>query len=178
MVDNKVFGKKAVLREVLPSMTADLVEKLIGKVCENVGAFPELAPVAFIGNVRGAIVCGLDFSCDDAKDFSASQVREMAKTHEADFVMLVSESYALEDASAAHYLANRAQYPTVKSHPDCKECVTFHLDTLAGNFIGRALIEKSPAGVRSVAAPEFIRSDSVEGRFARFLPKPDPKAMH
>lgn len=177
MKDSKAEGPPVDLRKCLPDRLATIVLNLVDKAGEQIAVYPELVPVAFIGNTRGALICGLDFSSEEAKLCSVEAVRQTARSHEADFVLLVSESFMLEDDAAKDYMAHPGKYANVSEHPGAIDCVIFQLDTLAGNYTGRAVIETLPKG-RRLGATEFLRADSSSGRLAGLLPRPPKSEMH
>jgi len=138
--------------EKLPVYFERLIEKFRPFMQEGLNSPSGLAPAAFIGNSETNEICvvGLNFPSDEAKEECALKIREIARTTEADFVIFVAESWAIE--------------PTKKT-----ECVLLTIETKTSDWLARVLI-----GPDKIMAPAVFEKTETSGRFSHFL---GPKAV-
>lgn len=150
-------------------MDPKALEKIVGMARQFLETDGSLAPAAFIGGIRGVGVVQLDMSTVEAKDASASFIRQFAAKQDADFVVLVLETWRLPESATKDFMANRSKYPTVSSHPDKEECVMVSVETHAGTKMGMAKITRE-GGKPTFGEIEW-QPPSVEnrGRFTNFL---------
>jgi hypothetical protein len=145
--------------------------------------------VAFVGKVNGDrpdfSVVLMDSASPEAKDFSAQQVRYLAKQSNADFVLLMSEAFLVKMEAAAPEDAQRqhdeikAKYGSISNHPDREDSIFFTLETFGGTWIATAPITGKAPSRSFTKALQFMRTpDNDIARFNNFLPKEKKKEMH
>ncbi len=178
--NNIAAGTQVDLTKLLPIGMTKLIDSLISRSRDELErGQTEIPPFAFIGDslTHKGFIAVLDFANEERKRASAADIRSFAKKLGADFVLLVSESWALQDDAAHDYMTNRHKYRSVSEHPGAKECLLLSLDTHGGNFMGRAEITKKGNG-RTCGEPAFIRSESSEGILTNLLPMPVGQTVH
>lgn len=151
----------------------DFMDRIIAGIREQVSEYAELMPRFLIGTPKnGLLVVMAPFSNDREKDSVAQLVREMAKEHDADFVVFVSESWVVSDDNARKYQEGRAagKWRQVADCPFKQDCVVFIVETKIGAKTGWGMIATTDKK-RTLGEVTTRKSDGMSGRFTNLLPK-------
>ncbi|CAJ4441517.1 Uncharacterised protein [Burkholderia pseudomallei] len=155
------------------------VHDIVAQARNNLEKDGFLAPLAFVGRFDGwtRICAGLDrLTKDDGMRF----VRGVAKKHDADFVLFVSEAWLKEFQADSLSEARRIRDEVggeVRDIPGRLDIVMFDLQTHAGVFAAHAEripLERAP-GKYTFGMVEFDRPKLAEGRFVSLLPSREGK---
>jgi hypothetical protein len=135
-----------------------------------VGTFAEFKVVPIPINTTG----------DAAKDRAAQAIRRVAEVTAADFVLTITEAWALPTAQAPNHAALLRKYGSVANCPGRLDVVSFMLETVRGGWAGQAEIK--PMGIskkkRTFGAVDFEPIDSINGRFGGLLPRQPAHTLH
>ncbi|CAJ3070768.1 Uncharacterised protein [Burkholderia pseudomallei] len=156
-----------------------LVHDLVAQARNNLERDGYLAPVAFVGRFDGDVrVCaGLNRL---SKDEGARFVRNMAKKHDADFVLWLDEAWLKEFQADSISAVRRIRDEVggeIRDIPGRLDVVMFNLQTHAGVFAAHAEripMERAP-GKYTFGIVEFDRPKLAEGRFVSLLPPREGK---
>ncbi|WP_019025428.1 MULTISPECIES: hypothetical protein [unclassified Thioalkalivibrio] len=124
----------------LPSHIRPLVESLIAHAREISESGKELMTIAVVGRLdpNEVRLLSVDQSDPDRRDRSLAEIRATAATLDADFVLLISESWTLEGKHAERAQEIIEEYGSIGNSPYKKEVATFSLETHDGNWLGVA----------------------------------------
>ena len=129
----------------------------------------ELQAMAFMGQFgAGFAPIPMDMA---NKDRSAAFITAICKCAKPDYVIMISEAWALSAQCIGAELERLAKtLESISNHPDRIDVVMITLETKEGNWIAQTPI-KSLGGKRKMDDPEFLVFTGIEGRFASFLPR-------
>jgi hypothetical protein len=153
----------------LPDFFDKFINSLLPSIKKNLNDRGGLVPVAFVGNSeRGTTeVVGMMFTNQEEKDKYCNFIRKIAKEGEADFVVMISESWSVPAEHSEEFINNRDKYPTIESFPKREEIVVVMIETETTRYIGRGVIS-GESGRRVVGELEFGEGQ-IQGRFSYFL---------
>jgi len=106
------------------------------------------------------------------KDESAKLVTELCKQVAADYVIMISEAWALSGKVLNEEMERiAASHESIENHPDRDDIVMITLETRQGHWLGKGLIKSLGGKKRGVDDIQFTMEKEMEGRFASFLPR-------
>lgn len=158
----------------LPDPYPEIIDPLIAQARRFLEDGESLEPFAFVGNLaRQAILAVLLRTDSEAgKDASAARIRELAEQHQADFIFVITEAWALSSDDAPRFEEILKEYGSIGASPYRIDCVSFALETDMGTWVAQAPIAASDRrqGGRTFESPRFTYFDKVEGRLSALLP--------
>lgn len=151
--------------EVTDKFITDIIDAAGAAVADGV----MVSPTYFIGNDLQKHILHADYSSVEAKEESAMMVRRLAKELDADYVLHVSESWAIKDIEAGKdYQSNQAKYKySMSNHPKAVEIVIFNLETHDKVLMGFGDII-SNSDKRTLGKVSWNETE-IFGRFSNFL---------
>ena len=158
----------------IPPAYLVIIEPLIAVARDLLERGEQLVPIAFVGNLTTAETrqVVLSTASEQAKDDSATLIRHLAAIHQADFVFVVMDAWALRPDKARRYEEIIERYGSIGASPYRVDIVTFSLETHHGLWVAQAPVK--PKGVskrrKTFAAPKFERVTEAGGRFVDLLP--------
>jgi hypothetical protein len=106
------------------------------------------------------------------KDQSAKLVTELCKQIRADYVIMISEVWALSGKVPNEEMERiAATRESIAEHPDREDIVMISLETYQGYWLGRSPIKSLGGKKRGFDDIQFEMAKEIEGRFASFLPR-------
>lgn len=120
-------------------------------------------------------VVPIDTSDDQGKDASALVARRVATYMDADFVVLVTEAWALPPNKVAEAEAILEKYGSVGNYPKRLDVAWFTLETQEGLFNASAPILPVPPSKkrRKLGQVSWLRADESGGMLAGILARRD-----
>lgn len=155
------------------------VEKIVATMRKFLADGQELHAFAFLGKIDGRIMpMPMDTESGMSKDTSAYLVQLISKEFKPDFVIVVSEAWALMRENSPEDIAKfLKEHKSVSEHPDRQEIVLLNLETRHGIWMGTSPIKSLGDKSRGFDDMTFTESKNVQGRFAHFLP-PESETKH
>jgi hypothetical protein len=120
-------------------------------------------PIAFIMSRKEMKIIGLKQAIKHS-DLVADALRDECARMRPDSIVIISESWTV-DVPAAQVAAATKQ--TLQLHPEKREDVALFIETLYGNWLGRAPIVRTPDGA-TMGDFTFVKGLPV-GRFTHLL---------
>jgi hypothetical protein len=170
----------------LPPAYLAVITPLIDKARGFLEQGDQLYPVAFVGNFTTQAIYPVLMNTDDplGKESTSRAIRGLADQCEADFVLVISESWTLRQDKMPKMKQIIAEYGSIGASPYRIDSVSITLETLHGLWVSSLPIK--PRGVskkkRTFGSPDFQLFTEVEGLFAHLLPKRDaeeiPGSLH
>jgi hypothetical protein len=151
----------------------DIVKLIFPGVKLNLETQESLLPVAFIGKGTVYSIVGMPFDSVNSKDAAAMAMKKIAKEMDADYILMVAESWTIPQEYVKDFMENRDKYPEVASHPHKKECVMFNYESHQECRMGMSDIITTAKGKRTINPPIFfpsVKGSSSTGRFTHLLP--------
>ncbi|ARL25475.1 hypothetical protein [Burkholderia pseudomallei] len=170
----------------VPPQLRQLVDCLIVQARIKIELDGFLAPVAFVGQfdkdgvVAEVVACGGLGNL--SKDEGTRRVRNLAKEHNADFVLWIDEAWMTQFTTHSIDEAQRKVAEVggeVRDTPGRIDVVMFVLETHLGIFVANPVREdaKDSPGGYTFGAVEFGRPNHAEGQFAGVLPSRDARGQ-
>ena len=159
----------------LPEAYLGVIMPLIDKARGFLERGDPLYPIAFVGNFTTQSTYPVLMNTEDqaTKDATSRAIQGLAELCEADFVLVISESWALRKDKMPHMERIIAQYGSIGASPYRVDSVSITLETPHGLWV--TCLPIKPKGVskkkRTFGVPDFQLFTEVEGRFAHLLPK-------
>jgi hypothetical protein len=139
-----------------------------------------LVPFAFVGNLttRETYAVMLDTGSDAKKDLSAETIRQLAESHQADFVFVIMDAWSLPPDKMGKVDEILDRYGSIGASPFRVDVVAFSLETRYGIWVSQVAVEHKGGSknVRTFAVPAFQHFTEVQGRFVDLLPVKDDEA--
>lgn len=136
----------------------------------------ELAPLSFVGNLARELMVTIPMATNTvgAKEESAAHVRQAALAMDADYVIQVTEAWALPQHLVRLGADILEKYGSIENYPGKLDTAHFALETRERYYWASPLIV--PRGMskrrRTIGDVVFKPTDPrAEGRFTGYLPK-------
>lgn len=163
----------------LPQNCISFVESIIGLVKSKAKKGNELTPVAFIGDFQSdTALAHVDLSC--SSPLAHEQVRVLAMSQNADYVLTVMECWALTGEFAARTQEIVSQYGSIAASPFKEDCVHFRIETKDSLWVANALLTPA-AGMkkrRHLGPVVFQPADAASSSFASYLQPSGSATVH
>ena len=160
---------------ILPQAYLGVIMPLIDKARGFLERGDHLYSIAFVGNFTTQSTYPVLMNTEDqaTKDATSRAIQGLAELYEADFVLVISESWALRKDKIPQMERIIAQYGSIGASPYRVDSVSITLETPHG--LWATCLPIKPKGVskkkRTFGVPDFKLFTEVEGRFAHLLPK-------
>lgn len=132
-----------------------------------------IIPMFYISKGEKMEMVACPFRDEFEKVSAGNFIREKAKKMEADFVMFVSESWALAltKEEQDEFQANREKWPQVKDHPKAIDIIMFQYQSKDALWLGKSKVTIAEDGSKSVDPCEWVKTDkgTVSGKMANWL---------
>lgn len=142
----------------------------------------KLKAVFYIGNSEKQTVIRsfVDTSTEESRVKSANAARTIAAIEQADFVLNISEVWALPTKDMLRYQEILEKHGSLAAYKGRVDSVSFQLETYEGIFGAIEPIKPKPPSKkrRTFAEPRFFKADGAEGRLANILPVRTPPTVH
>ena len=164
----------------IPSTYLAIVQPLIDTARGIMERGETLVPFAFVGNLttRETYAVMLDTGSDAKKDLSAETIRQLAESHQADFVFVIMDAWSLPPDKMGKVDEILERYGSIGASPYRVDVVAFSLETRHGIWVSQVAVEHKggATNARTFAAPAFQHFTEVQGRFVDLLPVKDDEA--
>lgn len=134
----------------------------------------ELEAVAFLGKTDfGLLRLPMDMHSTKAKEFSAAIVRGIAQAGRAEYVIMISEAWALDQTkvSVEEIKTYLESHEGISEHPARMDVFMITLETREGFWMAQSPIRSLNGKAREFDPVNFLFMTHREGRFANFLPQ-------
>lgn len=160
-------------KPALPDDLAQLAERCLVTARKHLANDGYLLQMAFVGAgvAMPDVVVVLPIGSLPSKDMAAAAVSATAQRLEARFIMMLGESWALDETSAADYKAILQRYGSLSKAPMAKEIVHCTIETTTGMWMAMADQFTGDDGRKSFGAMNFKMTGRSEGRFVGLMPK-------
>jgi hypothetical protein len=162
------------LNTPMPDAYRAVIDPLIAMARTIMERGETLQAIAFIGNFTRQSVQQvlMNNTSEAAKDASCDLVARVAAQHDADFVFIISEAWALREDKVQQMEQILARYGSISACPYRIDSATFSLETRHGLWFGQATIK--PKGLskkkRTFGEVRFRFFTEAQGRFQGLLP--------
>lgn len=155
-------------------MTPDnkIIKNAVDTARQLVSEHDQLMPIFFVGSSNDLKIIGADFESEEHKDMAAEGIRKLASLMNAEYILFISEAYALTDQeSAKEFYSGDSAYESLAEHPKAIEVLMCQLETKEEHFAACAEIKEG----RVLGEIKWQRQDVVHGRFAGLLKQKQTK---
>ena len=161
----------------IPRTYLAIVQPLIDTARSIMERGESLVPFAFVGNLttRETYAVMLDTGSEAKKDLSAETIRQLAHSHQADFVFVIMDAWSLPPDKMGQVDEILKRYGSIGASPFRVDVIAFSLETRHGIWVAQAVVQSkgNPKGARTFAAPAFQHFTEAQGRFVDLLPVKD-----
>jgi len=156
--------------QTIPEEYRQDIEKIVSIARGYLSEGGKLSAMAFLGKSGcGLFPVPMDM---EHKDLSAKLITELCKDCEADYVIMISEAWALSEKVSTEEMERIvATRESIEHHPDRDDIVMITLETRQGYWFGKSLLKSLGGKKRGFDDIQFAMSKEIEGRFASFLPR-------
>jgi len=163
----------------LPRQCIAFVESIVALAEANTREGREVTPVAFIGSYTH----DMPFAHVDlvgASSATHDQVRMLAASQRADYVLTVTEGWGLGDEHVVHVHQIISQYGSISASPFRKPCAHFRLETRNALWVANAWLSPvSATNNQHVLGPvEFRLADEASPMVELYLQSSISKQVH
>jgi len=139
-------GKPAPTLAIIPEQYRKILQQLLADAHESLLAGKELPSTYYIGSTAAEVLqtVPVDTSSQGAKEASARQAKRMATYLDADFVVLVTEAWALPRNKVKDTKAILSKWGSVGQYPGKLDVAWFQLESRHGLFNAQAPIPYAP----------------------------------
>lgn len=163
-------------REAMPTIPTTylkIVDPLVNQARSLVEQGKTLQPLAFVGNLTTRQMLAVSMSADSVqvKDAGAQRIRDAARQHDADFVVIVMEAWSLPLKKIQQVDEIVERFGSIGASPYRIDVVSFSLETGYGIWVAQVPL-RPKAGAkkkRTFAKSEFRLFTNTDGRFATLL---------
>jgi hypothetical protein len=161
----------------IPRTYLAIVQPLIDTARGIMERGESLVPFAFVGNLttRETYAVMLDTGSEAKKDLSAETIRQLAHSHQADFVFVIMDAWSLPPDKMGQVDEILERYGSIGASPYRVDVIAFSLETRHGIWVAQAAVQSKghTKGARTFAAPTFQHFTEAQGRFVDLLPVKD-----
>jgi hypothetical protein len=154
----------------IPEECQRSIDLIASRAREFLSEGKELQAFAFLGKFgKGFFPFPMEMS---NKDIAVKLVTALCKDVEADYIIMISEAWALSGTCPNEELERLAKTrESIAKHPDRMDIVMVTLETQQGTWMCQSQIKSLGGKKRGFDDLQFIKFDRMEGRFASFLPR-------
>jgi len=163
----------------IPEAYRPVVEKIIGTMRKFLAEGEELHTFVFLAKFDGNFFpVPMNTSSNRDKEASAYLVTLMSKEIKPDFMIFVSEAWAvMEETEPQEIEKFLKEYKSLAEHPRRQDIVFLTLETRNGIWMGTSPIKSLGGNQRGFDEMKFTESTDATGRFTHFL-SPESNTMH
>jgi hypothetical protein len=153
--------------DLVPSGYRPLLRKLLLEAEATLRGGARIPSVYFLGNTLSGAVESVPILTGSIqeKERSAESARYVADFVHADFVVTLSEAWALPPSKLARAQEILNKYGSISAYPGKQDIAWLNLETLTGGFSASAPILPVPPSKkrRRLGPVTWVRTDSAEG---------------
>lgn len=170
---NEEPGKPASTISIVPEQYRGILQQLLADAHESLLEGKRLPSTYYIGSCAAEVLQAVpvDTSSQSGKEASVMHAKRMATYLDADFVVLVTEAWALPRNKADDAEAILSKWGSVGQYPGKLDVAWFQLETRHGLFTAQAKILPVPPSKkrRKLGTIEWMRADEAQGTMAGVL---------
>lgn len=145
----------------------EIIDQIIPAVAANLRQSECLVPVFFIGNADQVGIFPADMSTNEAKSETAQAVRAIIQKTNADFVLMVAESWLYKEERDKAEDLDTIMADGLANNPKAKEVVLLRYETPTEAWV--AMVDILPQRVLGEVVWNTVQMDEEKGRFTGFF---------